>query len=661
VKLISTLLASLVFAGTAVGFAVTVDSYGAGTSRECSKATGYFHTEKDGGRWSLCTPEGHPFFVIGVDAVFPSRSAGNDGQSYYQQVVAKYGNAEGSWAEATTRRLQQWGFNTLGTYASPYIEPTYLARTQSDNGGRLLSRSAKLPFIALVRPGYYAMKNQNGYVAEPVKNITYGISRFYAGYSPSGGVPDYFDTKLAAWLDADLTKESYWMDLRRSPYLPYLIGIACEDGDQSYGFGPGDQYPTLPSPGYNHAHLGWIVATIAPTQTADESKRAVYADTAVHAKLAWRDLMKAKYGTIAALNAAWGSSYSTFDSSGTPVINEYVSTGDGKKTRFLHRFSLLSPARLSVQFKLGSKVIAGDTNASPSAAKIAKAEGQIFGPEVHGYIDYGTGIAILEFTKAPAPGLALTVNYVQNGWGIGTGLLDEDGRPQHQKWLGKDSKSLADSSPAVKPDLNSLLRATAGQSFKTCRAGIKTAFPKTLYLGPDALGGYGAPPRAEVLQAAAESIDVMLLSGTGGFSQNILDFIEKYSGDKPFIETNFRAANPDSEFASVPMDAGVPGFSSQDERGRDYEQAMARVRDAASSSGSHPYVGMLWWQYADNLGEKLNWGLVTRFDNAYDGHEDVMQHVACSAPLQKDACGGEHNDYGDVISAVQRANLSQSQ
>jgi hypothetical protein len=141
----------------------------------------------------------------------------------------------------------------------------------------------------------------------------------------------------------------------------------------------------------------------------------------------------------------------------------------------------------------------------------------------------------------------------------------------------------------------------------------------------------------------------------------VLDYIEKYSADKPFIETQFRAANPDSEFAADTMDAGVPGFASQGERGRDYEQALTRVREAATSTGSHPYVGLLWWQYADNWGEKLNWGLVTRTDNAYDGHEDVRQNVNCSEPLRNLVCGGEREDYGDVISSVRRANLSQSQ
>jgi hypothetical protein len=657
VKVIFASFLFLLFVGAAVALRPAVDSFGAGTNHMCSKATGYFYAEKNLSRWSLCTPQGHPFFAIGVDAIFPSQAAGKDGKSYHQKVVGKYGDADAQWAEATARRIQHWGFNTLGTYASAYIEPTYLNGTYPEDARGLHSHATKLPFIALIRPAYYAMKNERGYIAEPVKNATYGMSPFYTGYSHSGGVPDYFDGKLDAWLAADLAGESYWTDLRKSPYLSYLIGIACEDGDQVYGFGPGDEFPTLPSAGYNHPHLGWILATIAPTQTADASKRALYGDTAVHTKLAWRDLLKAKYGTIAALNAAWGSNYTTFDSTGTAVADEYVSMSDGKRNTFLHRFSRRFPTRFSVQFKLGPKIVAGDTDADLRGDSKNRIKGQIFGPDVEGYIDYSSGIAVLQFTKAPPAGTLLTVEYVQNGWGIGTGLLDEDGRPDHEKWLGKDFRSLSDSKPAVRVDLDSLLRSASGHFFRTCRTGIKAAFPNTLYLGPDTLGGYGVPPRAAVLQSAAEYIDVMLLSGTGGFSRNMLDYIEKYSGDKPYIETEFRAANHDSEFAFDKMDSGVPAFATQQDRARDYEQALARVHEAATSNGSHPYVGLLWWQYADNLGEKLNWGLVTRFDNAYDGHEDVRQSVICSEPLHDFACGGEPGDYGDVISAVQRANL----
>ncbi len=656
------LLLSVLSAAIATASDVHKDSFGAVTTRLCSTNSDYFHVEKSGPDLVLCTPQGHAFFIIGVDAVFPSEATGNDGQSQYEKVVAKYGDARAYWAEATARRMEHWGFNTLGTYSSRYIEPTYEDAKYPKDALGFHSHPTKLPFITLVRPAYYAMKNEGGYLPEPVKNLMYGISSFYTGYFPPGGIADYFDGKLDAWLGADLATESYWTELRKSPYLNYLVGIACEDSDQTYGFGAGDQFPTIPSRGFNNPHLGWIIATVAPTQTADAAKGVLYADTAVYTKLAWRDSLRAEYGSIDALNAAWGSNYTTFDSAGTQVEDEYVGTGDGRTTAFVHRFSLLLPTRFSVQFKLDSRIIAGDTNRNPvDPLQRAGEQGQIFGPETNGYIDYNSGVVTLNFTRAPAPGTRISVAYVQNGWGIGSGLLDEDGRPEHQKWMGKNFSSLSDSSTQVRLNLNSLLRSVSAHFFKTCRTGIKASFPNSLYLGPDTLGSYGVPPRPEVLQSAAEYIDVLLLSGTGGFSRKVLDYIESYSGNKAMIETNFRAANPDSELESYPMGSGVQGFKTQAERGRDYARSLKHVREAVTSAGSHPYVGLLWWQYADNLGERLNWGLVTRLDNAYDGHEDVTQNINCSDPLQTLTCGGEKDNYGDLISAVQRANLGKSE
>ena len=65
----------------------------------------------------------------------------------------------------------------------------------------------------------------------------------------------------------------------------------------------------------NHSHLGWLVAVTAPTQTTGP-KGTTYSDATVYIKLAWRNYLANKYGTISALNTAWGASYTTFGSNG---------------------------------------------------------------------------------------------------------------------------------------------------------------------------------------------------------------------------------------------------------------------------------------------------------------------------------------------------------
>jgi hypothetical protein len=136
-----------------------------------------------------------------------------------------------------------------------------------------------------------------------------------------------------------------------------------------------------------------------------------------------------------------------------------------------------------------------------------------------------------------------------------------------------------------------------------------------------------------------------------------LDFIYQNLGDKPLLIGTFQTANADSALYRDHASIALYDFPSQSARGAHYEE-LARSFSAAaySENGSRPFVGILWWQYLDNPGEKNNWGLVSLLDNAYDGHEAVHDSVSCSPPLQRYRCGGEERDYGDVITSVRIAN-----
>ncbi|BAN47328.1 beta-galactosidase [Metapseudomonas resinovorans] len=139
------------------------DAYGGMLGGETFEASGFFRTEKRHGRWFLVTPEGHPFFSLGVNAVTPSLSQtyvegresmftalpkdneplaryfgkGNDsdgtdankGRAYNQgrwydfygaNLERTYGgNDPQRWAEHGLDRLKAWGFNTIGNWSDP--------------------------------------------------------------------------------------------------------------------------------------------------------------------------------------------------------------------------------------------------------------------------------------------------------------------------------------------------------------------------------------------------------------------------------------------------------------------------------------------------------------------------------------------------------------
>ena len=622
--------------------AQALDKYGGLRSLKCAKSTGSFHTQKIGNRWWLCTPSGNGFFLLAVDVVDQ-----NGGSGYPALVDAKYGSAAG-WATNADRRLLSWGFNTLGTYANANVLPY-----SRDNKGAY-SLPVKLPFIDLVRPGLYSMENPAIYASDyghkklltdPVKSIFYGASPYYTGFRPGHGSADYFDPKIDTWLASDLANEMSLHNLKNSPYQNYMIGMACDDSDQTYGFGAGPDFPTVP-PGHNNAHLGWVAATMSPTQTASSQYSAVYIDTIVHTKKAWHDMLASKYGTIGALNAAWGSNYTTFDSSGKQITGEAIGKGNGSTLSFTHALANLTPSKFSVQILVNGTPVGGDTG-----------DGSIFGPNIAGHVNYKSGLLILVFRPdhVPRRAAAITVNYMQNGWEIGSGLMDEDGRPAHQTWLGSDFVYLSNTNPSVKTDFNTFLGQIASQFLGTCRKDIKAAFPNTLFLGPDSLTAWGAPSPAPVLQAAGQYIDAFIASATTPYPQAEMDFIAQNYGDKPYIATQFRTANADSAMSMYP-DSGQ--FTTQQARGQDYYNDVISLQSLATSAGSHPYIGSMWWQYTDNQGEKLDWGLVSLLDNAYDGHEDVQATVQCSPPLDKYKCGGESRNYGNLIQPVKEANFS---
>jgi hypothetical protein len=57
----------------------------------------------------------------------------------------------------------------------------------------------------------------------------------------------------------------------------------------------------------------------------------------------------------------------------------------------------------------------------------------------------------------------------------------------------------------------------------------------------------------------------------------------------------------------------------QDLRGQKYTELISNYLNLAFPNGSHPMVGVRWWQWGDNYAESANWGLVNLYDDFYDG------------------------------------------
>jgi hypothetical protein len=329
----------------------TLDKYGGLDSVKCAAATGWFHVEKIGQRWWLCTPFGHAYFFQGVGG-------------WAAPNLSKYKNDQNAAAGALINESTSWGFNAVGELTYGPLEPLSSCRG-----------CTKLPEIQTLNVSNYAAANLWNYAQRPMKNLMWGINGHYSGWRAS--TMDFFEPQFGPWLDGYFANDQGFLGYKSSPYF---VGVMLDDTDWFWGMGAGPDFHTAP-PGHTNAHVGYMVLITSPVQTfnPDPASRGIpelYADTKVYSKTAMtsppaacsiatpcslRDYLFKKYdGSIAALNTAWGSNYTTFDSTGTPVTGELIGTGDGTTKVFTHTFARTPVSPHSVAIGEAGKAQAGD-------------------------------------------------------------------------------------------------------------------------------------------------------------------------------------------------------------------------------------------------------------------------------------------------------------
>ena len=326
-------------AQTAESTSTAGDRYG-GLPLRVAEPTGVFTVKKVGTRWTFVTPEGNAFWLRGVYVI----GWGDGGSVAYETFKRKYNGDQMAFAAHALRRIKAWGFNTIGPYSSPYANPVPTNNRREGN-------PEPTPFIRALNASWYGATHEPQTSAArwhlapaPFKTLLVGAvdTTVYKGWP--GHTPDVFDPNFEIFvraLAADLRTQSRqstftgwdsaknrWISTSGGtphPVLsetPWLVGATPGDVDFVFGFGPGPEVPGLK--GVIHPHIGWIVAVTRPEQasnayvgTAFGLKQTVaYQDPVVYAKRAWRDYLAGKYRIIEALNAAWGSTYTTFDSEG---------------------------------------------------------------------------------------------------------------------------------------------------------------------------------------------------------------------------------------------------------------------------------------------------------------------------------------------------------
>ncbi len=350
---------------TAVAASATppaLDSYGglANVSLPVT-ATGYFQVKKIGARWVFVDPSGHPFWMLGVFAVDLNTDT-STGQSY---VLNKYGGLA-SWGLQAVRRLQKWGFNSTAEYSSAYVVPL--------NHDGSYETSDPMPWVDILRPAHYSLYNYGNYAPGPVKDLVNGLDAIYQNYR-GDTLPDVFDPNFQTFAD-NFAKA---MTSPAEATSPWLIGTATDDLDDLWGFGPG---PDLPA-ARNSSNIGWLVLCTDFQQSTNARFSQSYSDTKVYSKYALASWLQAKYGTIAALNNAWGSNYTSFGDSGGYGTGTGLLDEDGRDAWVGNDDAGLSTANAQVKADLNAflAVYAQKYFSIVSAAiRAARPNQLVFGP-----------------------------------------------------------------------------------------------------------------------------------------------------------------------------------------------------------------------------------------------------------------------------------------
>jgi len=525
-----------------------LDLYGGLTAMPSPNgATGYFRVEKDpNNRWLFVSPLGNYSWLQSVYATY---------SAFLQRpaVTNKYGGNWTLWYTHRNQRLLSWGFNTLGEYNMQQGLPIDV------NGGHN-ANSVKLPFIAEINAMTAMRGHPTSYgINEPPKDIVAGVPTTTYRLWRGSRMTDMFDARMSTAYHNVVAYQNNRVYNGGFNNIAWLIGLTTDDTDVLFGI----KQTTNPN-------VGYMVAAVKFIYTAAENGGVTPIDPHLYSKYAWtcgypgidfgfgvgKGYLDNKYGTIAALNTAWGTN------------NFYTS-----------------------------------------------------------FCDAG-------------------------GYGVGTGVLDEDGR--HTAWFGNNPINLSNTSAGLKTDFNAFVYQYAYTYAHAAVSSVRVFDSHHLIFGPMCLGATGGFAIPQVLQAFSDAgINVIQmgadLHGNMSGAKAAYDQI-----GKPVYLWYSVSANADSALYAYPNNQQVLDFPTQAARAIQYDTDMQGFLNTRASNGDKYILGFDWWELTDgNAYEKSNWGLTTDRDNAYDGREDVNYQVRDS--------GGyltvpEDRSYGDFITPITTTN-----
>ncbi len=304
-----------------------------------------YPTADGNGRWLFTTPAGHGLWC---------GSQYGPGLPSSLNVTAKYGSRL-NWEKAALDRYTGWGFNCIAEEQDIGL--------MSDMNASLLNE--RVPYFSGDSFVYDAVGRRSmvgGQIlpTDAVKDLDQAAG-YYTGWNAT--MADGFDPNFATYVLNFAAARMSPGNLIYDPYAQvtqnaYNMGVTIGDADYTYGFGPGPDDCVTPDATY-HPHLGWM-ALASPLNFYAQWQDAgnpydglnwIFTNPEVYAKNNLVSYLQTKYTTVAALNAAWGSNYTAFNTAATRYSGEVVGTTNSTVTGLSHTLahSGVSPESLVIK------------------------------------------------------------------------------------------------------------------------------------------------------------------------------------------------------------------------------------------------------------------------------------------------------------------------
>ena len=569
---------------------------------------GYFRTEYLGQRWWLMTPAGNAFISLSVSVLNPNGVDGADraGNTYEDYAEAKYGDFPTNtpaWANATIAKLIHLGFNTIGTFSHKIqgLNPVDGVTT-------------RLPWVSTLRVTNSVVNDQL------VGNVWQGIG--------SGKFPDMYHPGFEAAVAAE-TAVVLTPAMRDDPYLVYHFI---------------DQADELRGVGADHNSLCWAAWVGQPTLTVSSGTSPNY----LKARLAAD--MQTKYGTIAALNAAWGTAYTSFASAGG------YGTGSGFVDQ--NASTTIGPTYAQLDAEATPAMVA-DCNTFVQTLLTyyaTVATGTVRAADPHHLISTPNDISLDEAVKAFDGHFDLLLCEHLHCYDLLTTKMPLGTMAFEFMTAEMDSPLSLDG--AVYPTTQTL-----GSQLKIwdteqehCWMDLSVGNRNRLAFFDEAgaIKNYGFLANGNEYNIDANGVDALgcwlLLSSRGG-GTGLISEVNAVTAPLFYRRNGFGNFGPPQTFRGV-------GYDTQAAKALAWKQGVHGGLKERAANGDYPRIGANWWKWSDNgwsyALERNNWGLVTQKDNAYNGQEATN----LGADGVQGTADDEEADYGDLWTGLREANLS---